>query len=462
MLDEVSIMSKKNDVRKVLLPDSQMPKQWYNIIADMPKKPAPYFSPMTNKPVEPEELLAIFPKDLIEQEVSGERWIDIPKEVLEMYSSFRPSPLFRAKNLEKQLGTPARIYYKYEGGNATGSHKLNTAIPQAFYNKAAGIKRLATETGAGQWGSAISMACSTFEMACTVYMVKVSYMQKPYRRSFMQTFGANVIPSPSNLTNAGRNILITDPECTGSLGIAISEAVEDAATNKDTNYALGSVLNHVCMHQSIIGLEAKKQMEMIDEYPDVIFACCGGGSNFAGSTFPFLQDKFKGKKVRAVAVEPTACPTLTKGVYAYDYGDTAKVAPISLMYTLGHDFVPAGIHAGGLRYHGDSPLVSQLYNEGHIEAMSYPQNAVFEAAVTFARAEGIVPAPESAHAIKAAMEEALLAKESGEEKVILICLSGHGYFDFSAYDNYFSGGLTDLDYQESSVKEALKKLPKID
>ena len=325
----------------------------------------------------------------------------------------------------------------------------------------AGIKRLATETGAGQWGSALSMATNQFDMECSVYMVNVSYQQKPYRRSFMQTFGANVVASPSNLTNCGRSMLELDPNCSGSLGIAISEAVEDAATHSDTNYALGSVLNHVCMHQTIIGIEAKKQMEMIDEYPDVIFACCGGGSNFSGISFPFLQDKFKGQKLRAVAVEPSACPTLTKGTFAYDYGDTVKVAPITKMYTLGHDFMPAGIHAGGLRYHGDSAIVSQLYHDGLIDAVSYGQNAIFDAAVSFARAEGIVPAPESAHAIRAAIDEALLAKESGEEKVILFCLSGHGYFDFTAYDNYFNGNLEDIDYSVKDVEESLKKLPQI-
>lgn len=454
-------MAKKNDVYKVMLPDSEIPKQWYNIVADMPNRPAPCFSPATGKPLQPDELAAIFPMDLIQQEVSSERWIDIPEEVRRMYAQWRPTPLYRARNLEKLLDTPARIYYKYEGVNATGSHKLNTAIPQAYYNKINGIKRLATETGAGQWGSAISMAANTFGMDCSVYMVKVSYMQKPYRRSFMKTFGANVVASPSSLTQCGRAVLEQDADCTGSLGIAISEAVEDAATHSDTNYALGSVLNHVCMHQTVIGLETKKQLEMIDEYPDVIFACCGGGSNFAGAAFPFLQDKFKGQKLRAVAVEPTACPTLTKGIYAFDYGDTAKVAPITKMYTLGHDFVPAGIHAGGLRYHGDSPLVSQLYHEGYIEAKAYGQSSVFEAAVMFARAEGIVPAPESSHAIRAAIDEAVMAKEAGEEKVILFNLSGHGYFDFTAYEGYFSGEMTDVPYSEKSVDEALEKLPVI-
>lgn len=451
----------KNDVTKILLPESEIPKQWYNIIADMPNKPGPYYSPMTGGLVTPDEMLAIFPGEIIAQEMTAERFIDIPAEVRSMFAQWRPSPLYRARGLEKELGTPARIYYKYEGGNATGSHKLNTALAQAYYNKASGIRRLSTETGAGQWGSALSMACNHFGMECTVYMVKVSYMQKPYRRSFMHTFGANVTASPSTLTASGRRILEENPDSTGSLGIAISEAVEDAATHEDTNYALGSVLNHVCMHQTIIGLEAKKQMELIDEYPDVIFACCGGGSNFAGITFPFLMDKFKGSKVRAVAVEPTACPTLTKGVFAYDYGDTAKMAPITKMYTLGHDFVPAGIHAGGLRYHGDSPIVSQLYHDGLIEAKAYGQKPVFDAAVLFARSEGIIPAPESSHAIRAAVDEALLAKESGESKVILFNLSGHGYFDMTSYDLYFSGQMEDVAYSEEAVQKSMRNLPKV-
>jgi tryptophan synthase beta chain len=452
----------KNDVVKVILDEKDIPKQWYNITADMKNKPAQYYSPQTMKPVTPDELSAIFPMELIQQEVTTDRWIDIPEEVREMYRSWRPSPLYRARGLEKLLDTPARIYYKYEGTNATGSHKLNTSIPQAFYNKVSGIKRIATETGAGQWGSAISLASNHFGLECTVYMVKVSYEQKPYRRSFMETFGANVIASPSNLTNCGRSMLSIDPNCTGSLGVAISEAVEDAATHADTNYALGSVLNHVCMHQTIIGLEAKKQLELIDEYPDVIYACCGGGSNFAGISFPFLQDKIvNGKKLRVVAVEPTACPTLTKGSFEYDYGDTVKVGPIAKMYTLGHDFMPAGIHAGGLRYHGDSPIVSQLYHDGIIEAEAFGQKSVFEAGVMFARSEGIIPAPESSHAIKAAVDEALRAKEIGESKVILFNLSGHGYFDMTAYNNYFSGNLNDIDHPEEAIEKSMKNLPKI-
>jgi tryptophan synthase beta chain len=451
----------RRDVVKVLLEESEMPRQWYNIVADMPNKPAPYYSPFTNQLLNADEMKAIFPDTLIQQEMTSERYIDIPDEVRELYKQWRPSPLYRARNLEKTLETPARIYYKYEGCNATGSHKLNSALAQAYYNKKAGIKRLATETGAGQWGSALSMACNRFGLECTVYMVKVSYQQKPYRRSFMETFGASVSASPTNLTNSGRRILEIDPESTGSLGIAISEAVEDAATHDDTNYALGSVLNHVCLHQTIIGQEAKKQMEKIDEYPDVVFACCGGGSNFAGIAFPFLQDKLNGKNVRAVAVEPSACPTLTKGVFAYDYGDTAKMAPIAKMYTLGHDFVPAGIHAGGLRYHGASSIVSQLYHDKIIDAVSYGQKQVFDAAAMFARTEGIIPAPESSHAIRAAIDEALMAKEAGEEKVILFNLSGHGYFDMSSYDLYFSGNMVDVDYSAENVSKSIQKLPDI-
>jgi tryptophan synthase beta chain len=453
---------KRDNVAKIILSDSDIPKQWYNILADMENKPGPYYSPMTGKIATPEELSAIFPMELIMQEVSTDRYIDIPNEVREMYRQWRPTPLFRAKELEKKLGTTARIYYKYEGTNATGSHKLNTSIPQAYYNKASGIKRLATETGAGQWGSALSLAANHFGLECTVYMVKVSYQQKPYRRSFMETFGATIYASPSKHTNAGREMLAKDPDCMGSLGLAISEAVEDAATHSDTNYSLGSVLNHVGMHQTIIGIEAKKQLETVDEYPDIVIACCGGGSNFSGIAFPFLQDKFNGKKLRAIAVEPTACPTLTKGVFAYDYGDMSKLGPIAKMYTLGHDFMPASIHAGGLRYHGDSPIVSQLYHDGVIEAQAYGQKSVFDAAVMFARAEGIIPAPESAHAIKGAITEALIAKENGEEKVILFNLSGHGYFDMTSYDNYFKGNLTDVDFSDCAIKESMGNLPNIE
>jgi tryptophan synthase beta chain len=380
---------------------------------------------------------------------------------LDIYRLWRPSPLYRAHRLEKALGTPAKIYYKYEGNSPAGSHKPNTAIPQAYYNKKAGISRLATETGAGQWGSAISLACTLFGLQCTVYMVKVSYLQKPYRRSLMQVWGSEVISSPSNKTNAGRQILADDPESLGSLGIAISEAVEDAATHPDTNYALGSVLNHVLLHQTVIGLEAKAQMAKVGDYPDVIYGCCGGGSNFGGISFPFVHDKIAGRPIKIVAVEPTACPTLTKGVFAYDYGDTAKMAPIVMMYTLGHDFVPSGIHAGGLRYHGDSPLVSQLLNDGIIEAEAVGQKDVFSAATLFAKSEGILPAPESAHAIRGAMNEAIRCKEAKEAKTILFCLSGHGHFDLGAYDNYLAGELDDYEHPETAIAASLKKLPEV-
>jgi tryptophan synthase beta chain len=452
----------KDNVVKIPLGEEHIPRKWYNIVADMPTKPSPYFSPRTGEIVTPEEMSAIFPPAILEQEMTAERWIDIPDEVREMYKSWRPSPLIRARKLEKALGTPARIYYKYEGTNATGSHKLNSSLAQAFYNKQAGMKRLATETGAGQWGSALSMACSHFELECTVYMVKVSYEQKPYRKSFMQTFGAEIFSSPTDRTNAGRAILAEHPDTTGSLGIAISEAVEDAATHDDTNYALGSVLNHVCLHQTVIGQEAKLQLESIDEYPDVIYGCHGGGSNFAGISFPFLYDKIQGKSnVKAVAIEPSACPSLTKGKFAFDYGDTAKMAPIAKMYTLGHDFVPAGIHAGGLRYHGAAPLVSQLLSDGLISADSCGQTEAFDAAVLFARTEGIVPAPESSHAVFAAVNDAKKCAESGEEKVILFNLSGHGYFDMSAYESYFADRLEHYEYPEEEIKKSMANLPKV-
>jgi len=446
---------------KILLDESRIPTHWYNIIPDMPGPLAPVINPRTLQPVTPDDLLPIFPMAIIEQEVSGERWIPIPEEVREIYRLWRPSPLYRARRLEQTLGTPAKIYYKYEGVSPAGSHKPNSAIPQAYYNKQAGIRRLATETGAGQWGSSLALACSMFGLECTVYMVKVSCTQKPYRKSMMQLWGANVIPSPSEFTNAGRAILAHDPDSNGSLGIAISEAVEDAASRADTNYALGSVLNHVCLHQTVIGLEAKEQLALAGDYPDVVIACCGGGSNFAGTAFPFLADRAAGKNVRCLAVEPASCPTLTKGVYAFDYGDTAKMAPIAMMYTLGHDFMPPGIHAGGLRYHGESPLVSQLYHAGLIEAKSYRQNACFEAAHLFARSEGIVPAPESSHAVRAAIDEAVIAKEEGKERTILFCLSGHGQLDMGAYDAYLSGNLEDFEYPEELIRESLARLPKV-
>ncbi len=447
---------------KILLPEREIPKKWYNIMADMPNLPKPPLNPATKKPVGPEDLTPIFPMGLIEQEVSTERWIDIPEEVLQIYTLWRPTPLHRAKRLEEALGTPAKIYYKYEGVSPAGSHKPNTSVPQAYYNKIAGIKRIATETGAGQWGSAMALAGSLFGMEITVYMVKVSYNQKPYRRIAMETWGAKVYASPSEFTQAGKKILEQDPDNPGSLGIAISEAVEDAATHSDTNYALGSVLNHVLLHQTIIGLEAKKQFELVGDYPDVIFGCCGGGSNLAGVSFPFIQDKINGKELRVVAVEPASCPTLTKGEFRYDFGDTAGLTPLIMMYTLGHDFVPPGIHAGGLRYHGDAPLICQLYHDGIIEAKAYHQTAVFEAAVLFARSEGIIPAPESAHAVKAAIDEAIQCKEEGKEKTIFFNLSGHGYLDLQAYADYLEGKLEDYEYPEEKIKEALAKLPVID
>lgn len=446
---------------KILLDERDIPKQWYNIVADMPNPPAPPLHPATGQPVGPDDLAPIFPMSIIEQEVSQERWIDIPEEVLDIYRLWRPAPLYRAHRLEKALGTPAKIYYKYEGVSPAGSHKPNTAVAQAYYNKKEGVKRISTETGAGQWGSAVSLACTLFGLECTVYMVKVSYHQKPYRRSLMQVWGSEVVASPSTKTNAGRKILEVDPDSPGSLGIAISEAVEDAATRDDTKYALGSVLNHVLLHQTVIGLEAKKQLELVGDYPDVVIGACGGGSNFGGLAFPFLADKFAGREVRAVAVEPTACPTLTKGHYAYDFGDTAQLTPLLQMYTLGHSFVPPGIHAGGLRYHGDSPLVSQLYHEGFIEAKAVGQTAIFEAATLFARHEGILPAPESAHAIRVAIDEAIQAKEEGKERTILFGLSGHGHFDLAAYDAYHEGKLEDFDYPDEMIQKALSELPRV-
>ena len=445
---------------KIVLNESDIPTHWYNVVADMPKPPLPPLAPDGN-PVTPEQMLAIFPGPLLEQEMSGERWIPIPEEVRQIYKQWRPTPMFRARRLEQMLGTPAKIYYKYEGVSPAGSHKVNTSVPQAFFNKMVGITRLTTETGAGQWGSSIAFAGQMFGIEVRVYMVKVSYNQKPFRRSMMQTWGAEVFASPTDMTNAGKTALAADPNNPGSLGLAISEAVEEAASRKDTNYSLGSVLNHVCLHQTVIGLEAKKQFEKVGDYPDMVFACCGGGSNFAGTAFPFLADKAAGKKVRLVAAEPSSCPSLTKGVYAYDFGDVSGYTPLMKMYTLGHDFMPPSIHAGGLRYHGDSPLVCQLYNEGLIEAVAVPQIATFEAGVQFARAEGIIPAPESCHAIRACIDEALRCKASGEKKTLFFNLSGHGHFDMASYDKYFSGELVDYEYPAEAVQEALKRLPKV-
>lgn len=445
---------------KITLDESEIPTHWYNVVADMPNPPAPPLGP-DGRPLGPEALAAIFPPGIIEQEVSAERWIAIPEPVREIYRQWRPSPLYRARRLEQMLGTPARIFYNYEGVSPAGSHKPNSAVAQAYYNQQAGIRRLATETGAGQWGSSLALAGAMFGLEVRVYMVKVSYEQKPYRRAMMETWGAEVLASPSELTASGRKVLAEHPDSPGSLGIAISEAVEDAASREDTSYALGSVLNHVLLHQTVIGLEAKKQFEKAGEYPDMIFAPCGGGSNFGGAAFPFLADKAAGRELRLVAVEPSSCPTLTRGHYAYDFGDTVGLTPLLKMYTLGHDFVPPGIHAGGLRYHGDSALVSQLYDEGLVEAVAVPQLATFEAGVMFSRAEGIIPAPESNHAIRACIDEALACKKSGEPKTLFFNLSGHGHFDMSAYDRYFKGGLEDYEYPDSEIQAALARLPKV-
>ena len=451
------------ETTKFLLPESAVPTHWYNIKADMKNVPPPVLHPGTKQPVGPADLAPLFPMDLIMQEVTMDRWVEIPEEVREIYRIWRPSPLHRARRLEKALDTPAHIYYKYEGVSPAGSHKPNTAVAQAYYNKKAGIKRLSTETGAGQWGSSLAMACQFFGLECMVYMVKVSYHQKPYRRILMQTYGANVIPSPSNTTNAGRVMLERDPDSPGSLGIAISEAVEDAAMRSDTNYALGSVLDHVLMHQTVIGQEARAQMEMAGEYPDVVIGCHGGGSNYAGLAFPFLQDKLTGKapKLRSLAAEPASCPTLTRGTYAYDFGDTVGMTPLVKMFTLGHDFVPPGIHAGGLRYHGASALVSQLCADQIIEAKAYTQNPCFEAAITFARSEGIIPAPESSHAVRAAIDEALAARAAGQSKVILFNLSGHGHFDLTAYERYMANDLVDEHYPIEMLQAALAGLPQV-
>ncbi len=443
---------------KILLEEKDIPKQWYNICADMPNPMQPVLHPGTGQPAGPDDLAPLFPMALIMQEVSQDRWIDIPEPVLDAYSLWRPTPMYRARRLEKALKTPARIYYKYEGGSPAGSHKPNTSVAQAYYNSAEGVKRLATETGAGQWGSALSMACAFFGLQCKVYMVKVSYNQKPYRKSMMRSWGAEVVPSPSEDTQAGRGVLEADPQSPGSLGIAISEAVEDAASHDDTKYSLGSVLNHVLLHQTVVGLEAKKQMELAGDYPDVVIGCIGGGSNFAGLSFPFAADKIAGKDVALLAAEPMACPTLTKGQFLYDFGDTAQLTPLVAMYTLGHDFIPPGIHAGGLRYHGMSPLVSQLYKDGIVEACAYHQVEVFKSAVEFARVQGIIPAPESAHAIKAVMDQAVIAREEGKEKTILFNLSGHGHFDLGAYEDFMDGNLKDYEYSEEAVQTSMKVL----
>lgn len=447
---------------KILLEESEMPTQWYNIIPDLPSPPPPPLHPGTHEPIGPDDLAPLFPMALIEQEVSGERYIDIPGEVLDVYRLWRPSPLYRAHRLEKLLDTPARIYYKYEGVSPAGSHKPNTAVPQAFYNNAEGVKKLTTETGAGQWGSALAFATAQYGMECEVWQVRASYDQKPYRRTMMQVWGASVHPSPSDLTEAGRAMLARDPDSPGSLGIAISEAVEAAVGDPDAKYALGSVLNHVLMHQTIIGEETLLQLAKVGETPDLLVGCTGGGSNFGGLSFPFLREKMAGRMNPTIrCVEPAACPSLTKGEYRYDFGDTMGMTPLVKMHTLGHDFIPDPIHAGGLRYHGMAPLVSHIYESGLVEAEAIHQTECFDAAITFAKTEGIVPAPEPTHAIAAAIREANRAKETGEETVILTALCGHGHFDLKSYEAYLSGELVDYDYPEEKVRAAMANVPVI-
>jgi tryptophan synthase beta chain len=443
---------------KIMLSEKEIPDRWYNLAADLPFQLPPPIHPGTKKPLSKDDLRAIFPLALIEQEMSAQRWIDIPSEILDIYHLWRPTPLRRARRLEKFLKTKSRIYYKDESVSPTGSHKANTSIAQAYYNKKEGIKRLVTETGAGQWGSALSFACNVFNLGCRVYMVKVSFHQKPLRKSLMHIWGAEVFASPSEMTEAGRNILKQDPHCQGSLGIAISEAVEEAAKNKEANYSLGSVLNHVLLHQTVIGLEVKKQLKIAGEKPDYLIGCVGGGSNFGGLVLPFITDKLKDKGLNIIAVEPTACPSMTKGVYEYDFGDTSMLTPLIKMFTLGHNFIPAGIHAGGLRYHGCSPLVSALCAHNLVDAVSCQQLDVFKAAVTFAKTEGIVPAPETAHAVKAAID---IAQKSKKPQCIVFNFSGHGFLDLSAYDKYLAGELVNYAHPESSIKNSLRDLPKI-
>jgi tryptophan synthase beta chain len=445
---------------KFVLNDEDIPEAWYNIAADLPGPPPPVLHPGTGQPIGPEDLAPLFPMALIGQEVSAEQHIEIPGDVRAIYCQWRPSPLYRARRLEQALDTPARIYYKYEGVSPAGSHKPNSAVAQAWYNKQEGVKRLVTETGAGQWGSALSVACAAFGLECKVYMVRCSYDQKPYRRAFMETYGANVVASPSNETESGRAILEKEPDCPGSLGIAISEAVEVAAQDPDTKYALGSVLNHVLIHQSVIGLEALKQIALAEDYPDIIVGCTGGGSNFAGIAFPFLGRKLRGEEdVRVVSVEPSACPSLTKGKYAYDFGDTAHLTPLVKMHTLGSTFIPPGFHSGGLRYHGMAPMVSHLCDLGHFEATSVHQLEAFGAGIQFARAEGILPAPEANHAVAGAIREAMRCKEEGTSKAILFNLCGHGHFDMQAYMDYNAGILKDYEYPEEEITMALAGLP---
>jgi tryptophan synthase beta chain len=451
------------DSTKIFLNESEMPRHWYNIQADLPRPLPPVIHPGTLQPIGPADLAPLFPMGLIAQEASQERYIEIPDEIQGIYRLWRPTPLVRARRWEKALGTPARIYYKWEGVSPAGSHKPNTAIAQAWYNKEEGIRRITTETGAGQWGSALALACNFFGIECKVYMVKVSFHQKPYRRLMMESWGATCIPSPSDQTRAGRAILEKDPDSPGSLGIAISEAVEEAASREDTKYSLGSVLNHVMLHQTVIGQEALKQFEMTGDYPDVVIGCVGGGSNFAGFAFPFVRDKIvEGRQTRVVAVEPKACPTLTKGLYRYDFGDTACTTPLIRMHTLGHDFIPPPLHAGGLRYHGMAPTVSHLHELGLVEAVAHHQRACFEASLSFARAEGHLMAPETSHAVREAMDEALRCKERGKARVIAFNASGHGHFDMGSYERYFAGQIQDYEYPEEKVREALAKLPPIE
>ncbi|MFB3921895.1 MAG: TrpB-like pyridoxal phosphate-dependent enzyme [Terriglobia bacterium] len=447
-----------NDFR-ITLSEREIPKAWYNVAPDLPTPLAPPLNPATGQPIDPSAMAAIFPMALLEQEMSAAQSIPIPEPVLDILRLWRPTPLCRALRLERALGTPAKIFYKNESVSPAGSHKPNTSVAQAYYNQQAGIKRLATETGAGQWGSALAFACNAFGLECMVYMVRCSYDQKPHRRTMMQAWGAKCIPSPSDQTNAGRKVLDEDPDSPGSLGIAISEAVEDAVGRKDTNYSLGSVLNHVLLHQTVIGQEAIAQMKIAGAFPDIVVGCCGGGSNFAGLAFPFVPEKAAGKNLRLIGVEPSACPTMTKGVYAYDFGDKSGMTPLLKMDTLGHDFIPPGIHAGGLRYHGMAPLVSLLHREGVVEAVSYPQLKCFEAAITFARSEGIIIAPETSHAVACVIDEARKAGEEGKEKTILFNLSGHGHFDMAAYHKYFAKELHDYAYPEDKIKDALKHLP---
>jgi len=446
-------------IKKILLRDDEMPSQWYNVVPDLPGGLLPPLDPETKQPMGPEKLAKVFPMGLLEQEMSTSRFIDIPEEVQEILKIWRPSPLVRASNLEKALGTKAKIFFKNEGVSPVGSHKLNSAVAQAYYNKMEGVKRLTTETGAGQWGSALSLAASKFGLECKVYMVRVSFDQKPYRKSIMQTFGASVVASPSTDTKTGRDILARMPDTAGSLGIAISEALEDAFSREDTKYSLGSVLNHVILHQSIIGLEAKKQMEIAGEYPDVILGCCGGGSNFAGLATPYLPDYLEGKKIRFVGTEPASCPSLTAGTLAYDFGDVAQMTPLLYMYTLGHDFIPPGIHAGGLRYHGMSPIVSAMVREKIVEPVKLHQMECFEAGVLFAKTEGIIPAPETCHAIRGAIIEAM--KDPKEPKTILFNFSGHGLIDMGSYDKFYAGQLQDFEYPTDAIAKSIANLPKI-